>query len=128
MQSNQRKLAKNAAIYSVFTLLQRGLGFFLLPVYTTVLATEQLGIISTATAVISFLVLFFGLSLRGSVAFYYYEYKDNKLDYLKKLYGTNVVFILLFTFIGIIFLVLTKSFLLDFIFLIITTKSCILQT
>ena len=116
MQSNQRKLAKNAAIYSVFTLLQRGLGFFLLPVYTTVLATEQLGIISTATAVISFLVLFFGLSLRGSTAFYYYEYKDNKLAYLKKIYGTNVLFILLFTILGIAFLLATKTLILDKLF------------
>ena len=83
MERKQSKLAKNAAIYSVFTLLQRGLGFFLLPVYTTVLATEELGIISTATAIISFLVLLFGLSLRGSTAFYYYEYKDEQPTFMK---------------------------------------------
>jgi O-antigen/teichoic acid export membrane protein len=116
MESKQRKLAKNAAIYSVFTLLQRGLGFFLLPVYTTVLATEQLGIISTSTAVISFLVLIFGLSLRGSTAYYLYEYKDSQLAYLKKIYGTNVVFILLFSLIGIGFLFATKRFVLDVLF------------
>ncbi|MDX1461540.1 MAG: polysaccharide biosynthesis C-terminal domain-containing protein [Marinirhabdus sp.] len=116
MRLKQSKLAKNAAIYSIFTLLQRGLGFFLLPVYTTVLATEELGIISTSTAVISFLVLFFGLSLRGSVAYYFYEYKENNIAYLKKINGTNVVFILLFSLFGIAFLLLTKEWILDTLF------------
>lgn len=116
METKQHKLARNAAIYSFFTLLQRGLGFFLLPVYTTVLATEQLGIISTTTAVISFLVLFFGLSLRGSVAYYLYEFQNNNLQYLKKLYGTNVVFILLFSLISIGFLLVTKQWILEVLF------------
>jgi len=116
MEQKQQKLARNAAIYSFFSLLQRGLGFFLLPVYTTVLATEQLGIISTATAVISFLVLFFGLSFRGSVAFYYYEYKDKNLPYLKKIYGTSVVFILLFSTVGILLLLATEQWALSVLF------------
>ncbi|WP_432412263.1 oligosaccharide flippase family protein [Rasiella sp. SM2506] len=116
MKQKQSKLARNAAIYSFFSLLQRGLGFFLLPVYTTVLATEQLGIISTATAVISFLVLFFGLSFRGSVAFYYYEYKDENVSYLKKIYGTSVIFILLFSVFSILFLLVTKEWILDTLF------------
>ncbi|RDK88518.1 lipopolysaccharide biosynthesis protein [Marinirhabdus gelatinilytica] len=116
MEKKQGKLARNAAIYSIFSLLQRGLGFFLLPVYTTVLATEQLGIISTATAVISFLVLLFGLSFRGSTAYYYYEYKDENLPYLKKLYGTSVVFVILCSLGGIVLLLLTKHWVLNTLF------------
>lgn len=116
MERKQSKLAKNAAIYSVFTLLQRGLGFFLLPVYTTVLATEELGIISTATAIISFLVLLFGLSLRGSTAFYYYEYKDEQPTFMKKLFGTSVVFVLFVTLLGIAIMLLAKPWLLDPLF------------
>ena len=117
MENKQNKLAKNAAIYSFFTLLQRGLGFFLLPVYTTVLATEELGIISTSTAVIAFMVLVFGLALRGSTAFYYYEYKDNNLPYLKRIFGTNVSFILLVSGLGIALLLISKMWTLDQIFL-----------
>lgn len=126
MEQKQQKLARNAAIYSFFTLLQRGLGFFLLPVYTTVLATEQLGIISTSTAIISFLVLFFGLSLRGSIAYYFYEYKDSNLKYLKKIYGTNVVFILIFSIGCIAFLILTRDSILALLFENIPYKPYIL--
>ncbi len=116
MENTKGKLAKNAAIYSFFTLLQRGLGFFLLPVYTTVLATSQLGIISTATAVISFMVILFGLSFKGATTFYYYEYKDEQKEYLKKILGTSVSSILLFTFFGIGILLLTKAWILDLLF------------
>jgi len=113
MEHSQKKLAQNAAVYSFFTLLQRGLGFFLLPVYTTVLATEQLGIISTTTAVISFFVLLFGLSLRGSTAYYYYEYIKTDNAYLKRIFGTNTLFILIATVIGIGLVLLTKQWVLD---------------
>lgn len=116
MENNKGKLAKNAVIYSFFTLLQRGLGFFLLPVYTTVLATSELGIISTATAVISFLVILFGLSFRGATTYYYYEYKDEQKDYLKQILGTSVSTILLFTIFGIALLMLTKTWILDRLF------------
>ena len=116
MKNSKGKLAQNAAIYSFFTLLQRGLGFFLLPVYTTVLATSELGIISTATAIISFMVILFGLSFKGATTFYYYEYKDNQKEYLKKILGTSVSTILLFTFFGIGVLLLTKAWILDWLF------------
>lgn len=116
MEKKQKKLAKNALVYSFFTLLQRGLGFFLLPVYTTVLATEQLGIISTASAIVAFFVILFGVSLRGSVAYYYYEFKDKNIAYLKKLFGTSVSFILLVTALGISFLLLTKNWILTPLF------------
>ena len=116
MENKQRKLAKNALVYSFFTLLQRGLGFFLLPVYTTVLATEELGIISTSSAIIAFFVILFGVALRGSTAFYYYEFKDSNLPYLKKLYGTNVIFILFISTACIGLLLLTKEWLLASLF------------
>ncbi|MBT8313666.1 MAG: oligosaccharide flippase family protein [Maribacter sp.] len=117
MDPKVNKLAKNAVIYSVFTFLQRGLGFFLLPVYTAVLEREQLGIISTAMAVIPLLVIVFGLSFRGSTAYYYYQYKDTAPKYLKRLFGTNVSFILLFSILGIFLLLLSKKLFLDRLFL-----------
>ena len=116
MENKQKKLAKNAVIYSFFSLLQRGLGFFLLPVYTTVLAKDELGTISTATAIVAFFVILFGLSLRGAVPYYYYEYKDKKPHYLKKLYGTSTLFILCFTSLGIISLLATREWFLDYLF------------
>ncbi|WP_421813325.1 polysaccharide biosynthesis C-terminal domain-containing protein [Flagellimonas sp.] len=126
MQSNTKKLAGNALVYGLFGLLQKGLGFFLLPVYASLLDTEELGIISTSTAVISFLVILFGLSLRGSTAYYYYKFKDQDIDYVKKFFGTNFSFILLFTVFGILLLLIGKSWILDVLFKNIPFKPYIL--
>ncbi len=117
MEKKQKKLAHNAIIYSFFTLLQRGLGFFLLPVYTTFLTTDQLGIISTSSAVIAFITIIIGLSLRGSTSYYYYKYKEENLPYLKKIYGNNVSLILLFSIFCILLLLATKHWILDYLFL-----------
>ena len=116
MEHKTKKLAGNALIYGLFGLLQKGLGFFLLPVYASLLETEELGIISTSTAVISFLVIFFGLSLRGSSAYFYYKYKENNLEYAKRFFGTNFTFILLFTILGIFLLLIGKNWILGILF------------
>src|SRR5690606_22332191 len=92
------------------------LGFFLLPVYASLLDVEQLGIISTSTAVIAFLVILLGLSLRGSSAYHYYKYKNDNPEYVKRFFGTNFSFILLSTFIGVILLLITKNWVLDILF------------
>ena len=126
MESNTKKLASNALVYGLFGLLQKGLGFFLLPVYASLLDTDELGIISTSTAVISFLVILFGLSLRGSTAYYYYKFKDQDIDYVKKFFGTNFSFILLFTVFGILLLFLGKEWVLEVLFKNIPFKPYVL--
>lgn len=116
MEAKTKKLASNALIYGFFGLLQKGLGLFLLPVYASLLDVEQLGIISTSTAVIAFLVIFLGLSLRGSTAYHYYKFKNDNLEYVKRFFGTNFSFILLFTVLGVILLLITKNWILDVLF------------
>ena len=126
MESKTKRLAGNALIYGFFGLLQKGLGFFLLPVYASLLDVEQLGIISTCTAVIAFLVIFVGLSLRGSTAYHYYKFKDDNPEYVKRFFGTNFSFILLFTIFGLCLLFLTKSWVLDVLFKNIPFKPYVL--
>ena len=115
MGEKNQKMAKNALIYSFFTLLQRGLGIFLLPVYTTVLSSSQLGIISTSTAVIAFFVIIFGFSLRGSTNYFFFNHKDEP-EYLKRIFGVSVVSILAFSVLGIVLLFVFKSLILDSLF------------
>lgn len=116
MDNETKKLTKNAAVYGVFSLLQKGFGFFLLPLYTTVLTATELGIISTTSAVISFLAIVFGLSLRGSTAYYYYKFKDSSPEILKRLYGTNFITIIVFSALMLTFLLLFHSWTLDNLF------------
>lgn len=115
MSDKNHKMAKNAILYSFFTLLQRGLGIFLLPIYTTVLSSNELGIISTSSAIIAFFVIIFGLSIRGSTTYFYYNHNSTE-NYLKKIYGTSVLTILAFSGLGILILLLCKSYLLDPLF------------
>jgi O-antigen/teichoic acid export membrane protein len=116
MEGKTKRLAGNAVIYGFFGLLQKGLGFFLLPVYASFLATEELGIISNSTAVIAFLVIFFGLSLRGSSAYFYYKYKDENPAYLRRFFGTNLSFIVLVTLLGIVLVLSSRNWILAVLF------------
>ncbi|MGB1309001.1 MAG: lipopolysaccharide biosynthesis protein [Oceanihabitans sp.] len=116
MSQNKKKLAKNSLIYALFTLLQRGFAFFLIPLYTTQLSTEEYGILGIVMAAIPFFVLIAGLSLRGSTAYFYYEFKDNNPDYLKKLWGSSFTLVVLLSVCFACFLWLSKSFILDAFF------------
>ena len=115
MASEERRLIKNSAIYSVFTLLQRGFSVILLPIYTFYLSKEEYGILSLMLAVIPFFALIFGLSIRGSTAYFYYEYKEDK-KYLKRLLGTNFTLVVLVSVTCIVSIVLFRNWWSSFIF------------
>lgn len=111
--NQQGKLAKNSIIYAVFTLLQRGFAFFLIPLYATQLTTSEYGVLGIVMAAIPFFVLIAGASLRGSTAFFYYEYKNSKPDYLKKLWGSSFSFVLILSFVLVGLMWLTKTIFLE---------------
>lgn len=116
MSENKKKLAKNSFIYAVFTILQRGFAFFLIPLYTTQLSTEEYGVLGIVMAAIPFFVLIAGVSLRGSTAYFYYEYKDEQKDYLKKLWGSSFTLVLILSLLFSFFLWLTKNYILIYFF------------
>ncbi|WP_299259064.1 oligosaccharide flippase family protein [uncultured Aquimarina sp.] len=111
----REKLLKNSLIYTLFTLLQRGLGFFLLPLYTIYLSKDQYGVLSILMAAVPFFVLIAGLSLRGSTSFYYYKHKEEE-QYLRKLLGTSFSFLLIFALVLTSFLFLAKDLLIQVFF------------
>lgn len=116
MSQNKKKLAKNSLVYALFTLLQRGFAFFLIPLYTTQLSTEEYGILGIVMAAIPFFVLIAGLSLRGSTGYFYYEYKDENKEYLKKLWGSSFTMVILTSFVIATVLWLSKIYILDYFF------------
>ncbi len=120
MAENKKKLAKNSLVYASFTLLQKGFAFFLIPLYTTQLTTEEYGVLGLVMAAIPFFVLIAGLSLRGSTAYFYYEYKDQNRDYLKALWGTSFTFVLLVSVLFTALLWAGKALLLNYVFVNVT--------
>jgi O-antigen/teichoic acid export membrane protein len=88
------KLVKNSSIYMVVMVLQKGIGFFMLPLYTAYLTPKDYGIQAVVTSVASFLSVFITLGLDAAAQRFFYKYKSGE-EYVKKLYGTVSVAILL---------------------------------
>lgn len=85
------KVFLNTIIYTVTTLLQKALSFFLLPLYTAFLTPKDYGITGLIANFTSVLSLLFTLSLNSAVTRFYYEYKDDNKK-LKDFWGTIVVY------------------------------------
>lgn len=87
------KLLKNSIIYGVINVLQKGILFFLLPLYTAYLSPSDYGVLSVIVSVSSFISIFIILGLDGAATRFYYKNKD--LDYAKYLWGSITTFILI---------------------------------
>lgn len=91
----------NSILYSGGNILLKAFSFFLIPLYTAYLSTEQYGVINLATsfsAVLAYIIVF---GLQYSVKRYYTEYKDSR-EKVTKMYSTAINFVLLFSLVVII--------------------------
>ncbi len=99
------KALRNSILYSSVSILRSAIAFFLLPLYTSQLTTEDYGIIAVVNSIVSLLSFFFTLSLHGAISRFYYEYNDEE-DKLKRLLGTIVSFVFLFSLVlGLVFFI-----------------------
>ncbi len=87
------KIVTNSALYSVTTLLQKGISFFLLPLYTAFLTPEDYGVVSVVVSVSSFMAVLIMMALNGAAT--RFHYKNTETQYRKTLWGTvtTIVFI-----------------------------------
>lgn len=100
-----KKLFTNSVTYTVFNLLQKMFSFFLLPLYTTYLTTQDYGtinIIASFTWTANFIVAF---SLYSAIMRFYCEYMNEK-EKVRKFYSTLLNFVFLA---GCAFTVLTVA-------------------
>lgn len=88
------KLLQNSIAYSVVTVLQKGISFLLLPIYTLYMMPADYGILGVSVSVASFLSIFMTLSLGAAAGRFYYKRKDDE-KYIQRLYGTLVTIVLL---------------------------------
>jgi len=87
-----KRIGKHGFLYSATGFLQKGVSFFLLPLYTHFLTPNDYGILSVVTSLNGFLSLLIMLSLHGAVSRYYFEYKDTPKE-LARFWGTLVTFV-----------------------------------
>lgn len=88
-----RQLGANSTIYAATGVLQRGLQFMLLPLYTHYLAPSAYGVLAIVTAVNGVLSIFFTLGLTSAVTRFYFEYQDQPA-LLARFWGTILVFVM----------------------------------
>jgi len=100
-------LVKNTSLYSFATFLQKGVGFFLMPLYTAYLTPEDYGTFNLINAVIGFLGILILFSLHNAATRFHYQYKDDKGK--AKVWGTLLIMVLANSIIwGILFIVFHK--------------------
>ena len=86
------KLVKNSALYTFASFLQRGVGFFLIPVYTRFLTPDDYGIMNIIHSVIGFWGILFLLSLHGAAGRFHYTQKTD--EDRKVLWGTILLMVI----------------------------------
>ena len=88
------KIFSNSIIYTSVTILQKCIYFFLLPLYTLYLTPADYGITGIVASFSSLLSIFIVLGLDTAASRFYYKYKSDT-DYIKRLYGTIALVILI---------------------------------
>ncbi len=110
-KTSARKPLINIIIYTFFRVLRKGMGFFLIPVYTKFLSTEEYGIVGVVLSISLLLTVFFNLSIDSTIIRFYFK-KNQEADYHKNLYGSILSIILSLTFISFIFFAFTSEWIL----------------
>jgi O-antigen/teichoic acid export membrane protein len=108
--SSVKTVLLNSSLYSLTSIIQKSIGFFLLPLYTIYLTPSDYGIIGLITSFTSVVSLFFTLSLDGAVARFYFDYRDDE-EKLRKFLGTIIVFVVLNSFFVSIIIFLLRNYL-----------------
>lgn len=85
---------KNSFGYTFGNLLLKAFSFFLIPLYTNYLSTEQYGILNLANNFISVVSMVFMMGLQYSVVRFFADYKNN-LQKVAKMFGSIICFVLL---------------------------------
>lgn len=70
------RLLKNTFFYSTEDILEKAVGFFLIPVYTAYLIPEEYGIIVMMSTFVSVLSTFYISGLQGAAVRYYFYYEE----------------------------------------------------
>ena len=112
---SSKKVILNSVIYTASGLLQKCFSFFLLPLYTVYLTTEDYGITSIAHSFISVAVIFAMCSIQYAVSRFYVELKADQ-EKLKRFYGSVAGFSIISCLIVGLLMTVFRSVLIKYIF------------
>jgi len=75
MKHRLKQLGKDSLIYGIGGVLAKGIGFFLLPVYTRIFTPADYGTIEMLTVLNSFLGSILVMGMDSAQSFYFFEQK-----------------------------------------------------
>ncbi len=106
--TSSKKVLANSIIYTLSGLLLKCFSFFLLPLYTQYLTTEDYGLTSLSSSFITSMSYVVALSLFSAIMRFYVDLKDDSHK-LKRFYGTITNFILISGSVWVVLLVLFRE-------------------
>lgn len=90
-----KSIAKNSSIYYLSGILTKGISFFLLPLYTSILSKENYGVLELMSIVSTLMIIIFTFQINQAVARYYNELVNQKHI---QIYTSTVIFFSLMSF------------------------------
>lgn len=96
------KLVRSAGIYTLTSIIEQAIPFFLLPILTRYLAPEDYGIVSMFGTLVTFITPFVGVNTHGAIARVYYD-KDS-VDVKEYIYNCLLILIMSTAIVSIVFI------------------------
>ena len=86
--NREKELAKNTLIITIGRICTQMITFFLLPLYTTILTTEEYGIVDLLNSLVMFLIPIISLQLEQAVFRKLIDNRknNNQIDYWQNIY------------------------------------------
>lgn len=97
MREYIKEVGKHSSVYIISNILTQAIGFFLLPLLTAYLTTDEYGIVGIVMQIISFFTVFYSLGMRNSWARFFFDFEDRS-DGQKQLFGNLLSILMLFGF------------------------------
>lgn len=91
-----KQFFRNSLIYNASNLLTKGISFFLLPLYTSILSEKDYGIIELVSLFSTLVIVFFSFQVNQGVARYYNELRNLRH---RQIYTSTIIFFSFFSFI-----------------------------
>ncbi len=103
------KTITNFSIYTLLTFFQKGIGFIMLPIYTTLLSPAEFGTYNQVIAIGSIFILIFTFALDEAAATFYHKSKNNHVEKAKVL-SSILISVNFICVLGFLFLWFNKNF------------------
>lgn len=108
MKQKKESIFANSIVYTFGNLLLKAFSFFLIPLYTAYLSTEEYGLINLSSGFYTIASSLLMLGLQYAVIRCYADYKDDR-NKVAKMFGTTVCFVAGLGFIFISVCILIKN-------------------